>query len=66
MAKKENIARYTSEELTAMIARGEDRSDMAKANREMTEEEIVAQILAEGVEDLDEWNSGQIWKGLPR
>ena len=53
MAKKENIVRYTAEEIDAMIARGEDRTDWARVEA-TTEEEIEADIAS----DPD-------WQGIP-
>ncbi|MBF0568546.1 MAG: hypothetical protein HQK95_06710 [Nitrospirae bacterium] len=46
MKKKENIVRYTAEELAAMCERGEDRTDWTKVDA-MTEEELEASIAAE-------------------
>lgn len=46
MAKEENIVRYTVEEIKAMIARGEDQSDWARAGA-MTDEEIEAAVASD-------------------
>lgn len=46
MAKKERIVRYSAEELRAMQARGESRSDWARAAA-MTEAEIEAAIASD-------------------
>ena len=43
MAKKKHIVRYTTEELQAMQARGESKSDWARAGA-MTQAEIEAAI----------------------
>jgi uncharacterized protein (DUF4415 family) len=65
VSNKENIVSYTSKELKAMIAHDEDKRDMTKANHDMTEEEIAADIAAEGIERIGEWEGGEVWKGLP-
>lgn len=44
--KKENIVRYTAEELAEMRARGESRTDWAKVDA-MTEEELEAAIASD-------------------
>ena len=41
MASREHIVRYSAEELRAMIARGEDRTDWARVNAK-TEEDLAA------------------------
>jgi hypothetical protein len=46
MARKERIVRYTDDELRAMQARGEDKSDLAAAAA-MTETEIEAAIATD-------------------
>ena len=63
MAKKENIVRYTSEELDALIAAGEDQTDWERV-RNMTEEELEAAIEADPDEDLDD-GVGPWFKGIP-
>ena len=45
MAKKENIVRYSGDELKAMIGRGESKSDWARAAA-MTDAEIEATIAS--------------------
>jgi uncharacterized protein (DUF4415 family) len=64
MERKGDTVRYTAEELKAMIARGEDRTDWAKVDA-MTAKELEASIAADPDdlhEDLD-WS--QAVKGLP-
>lgn len=39
MARKQDIRRYSAEQIKEMVARGEDRTDWAKANA-LSEEEI--------------------------
>lgn len=46
MAKKENIVRYTREEIQAMFARGESQSDFTAAAA-MSDEELAASIAAD-------------------
>jgi uncharacterized protein (DUF4415 family) len=46
----ENIRRYSSDELDAMIARGEDRTDWARVDA-MTDEEVERNAA----EDPDDW-----------
>jgi uncharacterized protein (DUF4415 family) len=46
MSKKENIVRFTLEELQAKVAAGESRSNWAKAAA-MTEEELEAAIASD-------------------
>jgi hypothetical protein len=43
MKKKGGTTRYTDEEIAAMLARGESRTDWARGKR-MTEEELEASI----------------------
>jgi len=61
MKRNGNIVSYTSEELAAMRARGEDKSDYARANA-MTDEEIAAAIASDpdeaGIVWSDEWMKG--------
>jgi uncharacterized protein (DUF4415 family) len=52
--KRENITSYTAEEVEAMIARGQDRTDWARIDA-MTEEELEAAIAS----DPD-------WRDVPR
>jgi len=53
MSKKENIVRYTSEELTAMRARGEGQTDWAAVDAKTD-----AQIAADTASD-------PAWDGIP-
>jgi uncharacterized protein (DUF4415 family) len=53
MKKKESIVKFTAKELSAMEARGEDRTDW-KAVRAKTEEQLAA--------DMD---SDPAWEGVP-
>ena len=64
MKKKEDIKRYTTEELAAMRKRGESRTDWEKVDA-MTEAELEASIAAD-VDDVHEkldWT--QAFVGLP-
>ena len=61
MQKSDNIVRYTDSELDAMLARGEDRSDLDRV-RALTEEELEASIDREEEGEVD-WSSLQV--GLP-
>jgi uncharacterized protein (DUF4415 family) len=62
--KKERIVRYTAEEISEKLARGEDKTDWAKVDA-MTEEELEAAIAA----DPDSAVSPESWDnviiGLP-
>jgi hypothetical protein len=53
MRKRGNIVRYSAEELAAMEARGEDRTDWA-AIASKTEEELAADMAGDPV-----------WDGVP-
>lgn len=53
MEKEGNIVRYTDEEIKAMIARGEDRTDWARVMAK-TEEELAADMA-----------SDPAWDGVP-
>ena len=59
MSKKENIVRYTLEELQAMQAAGDTRSNWEKAAA-MTEEEIEAAIASDPDEAgmIVDWSKG--------
>jgi uncharacterized protein (DUF4415 family) len=62
MAKKERIVRYSMDEIKAMIARGEGKTD---CDREVSEEEIERQIASDP--DLfvpDNWEE-TIIRGIP-
>ena len=54
MKKKKNIVKYTDKELTAMRARGEDRTDW-EAVRAKTEEQLAADMA-----------SDPAWEGVPQ
>ncbi|KWT91689.1 BrnA antitoxin family protein [Candidatus Magnetominusculus xianensis] len=64
MKKKEDIKRYTAEELAAMCKRGESQTDWAKVDA-MTEEELEASISADDddVHEKVDWTQATI--GLP-
>ncbi|MBF0556749.1 MAG: BrnA antitoxin family protein [Nitrospirae bacterium] len=64
MKKKENIVRYTTEELAAMRKRGESCTDWAKVDA-MTEDELEASIAADedDVHEKVDWT--QAFVGLP-
>ncbi len=64
MARKERTARYTPDELKAMLARGEDRTDWARAAA-TTAAEVETQIAADPDEaglEID-WTKALV--GLP-
>jgi len=63
MAKKQNIVRYTIEEIRAMIARGEGEMDMEKVLA-TTEAEIEAQAAEDDAEFPYGWES-EVIMGLP-
>ena len=46
MARKDDTVRYTAEEIKAIIARGEDRTDWAKVDA-TTQNELQASIAAD-------------------
>jgi uncharacterized protein (DUF4415 family) len=54
MKKKGRIVRYTAEEITAMRARGEDRTDWAAVDAK-TQAELAADMA-----------SDEAWDGVPR
>ena len=64
MKKKGDTVRYTADEIDAMLARGESRTDWARV-KGMTEEELEASIAA----DPDDVHAPVDWKkavkGLP-
>jgi uncharacterized protein (DUF4415 family) len=64
MPKKSNIVRYTSDEIRAMVANGESRTDWVKFS-EMTEEELEASILADpdDIHEPVDWTKAV--KGIP-
>ena len=61
MQKKEHIVSYSSEEIVAMIARGESRTDW-KRLAELTDEEIEASIDHEEEGEFD-WST--VYVGIP-
>jgi uncharacterized protein (DUF4415 family) len=64
MAKSDDTMRYTADELKAMIARGEDRTDWAKVNT-MTEAELEASVAADPDDVQGEPDWTQAVMGLP-
>jgi uncharacterized protein (DUF4415 family) len=64
MKKKGDIARYTAEEISEMLARGESRTDWA-AVKAMTAEELEASIAADpdDVHEPIDWM--QAVEGMP-
>ncbi len=64
MKRKGDTVRYTAEEIDAMLARGDSRTDWARV-KGMTEEELEASIAA----DPDDVHAPVDWKkavkGLP-
>lgn len=61
MEKNEHIVRYTAEEIEAVRARGESRTDFARLDA-MTEEELEASIDHEEEGEID-WSTIQV--GFP-
>jgi uncharacterized protein (DUF4415 family) len=64
MQKDGDIVRYTAEEIRAMVARGEDKTDWAKFDA-MTEEELEASIAADPDDVHEELDWSLAIKGLP-
>lgn len=65
MAKKNNIVRYSMEEIKAKIARGEDQTSWAKI-ASMTEAELEASIAADPDEAGMEMDWSKAMIGMPR
>jgi uncharacterized protein (DUF4415 family) len=67
MTKKERIVRYTDEELRAMQARGEDKSDWARAAA-MAYEEIEAAIASDPAESglVVDWSRASVEMPQPK
>ncbi|HAH10587.1 MAG TPA: hypothetical protein DCL48_10845 [Alphaproteobacteria bacterium] len=65
MAKKERIVSYTSEELRAKRARGEDKTDWARVAA-TTYEEVEAQIAADPDERDLVWDWSEVYLRPPR
>jgi uncharacterized protein (DUF4415 family) len=67
MAKKKHIVRYTTEELQAMQARGESKSDWARAAA-MTEQEIEAAIADDPDESgmVVDWSTASVELPQPK
>ncbi len=67
MTKKERIVRYTDEELRAMQARGEDKSDWAGAAA-MTYKEIEAAIASDPGESglVVDWSRASVEMPQPK
>jgi hypothetical protein len=64
MRKKENIVRYTAEQIRQMIARGEDKSDWKRVNA-MSQAEVERLADEEEGPLPDGWES-TIIIGLPK
>jgi uncharacterized protein (DUF4415 family) len=64
MAKSNDTVRYTADELKALIARGEDRTNWAKVN-DMTEAQLEASITADADDVQGEPDWTQTAAGLP-
>ena len=64
MKKKGDIARYAAEEIDAMLARGESRTDWA-AIEAMTEEELEASIAADPDDAHEPIDWTQAVAGMP-
>jgi uncharacterized protein (DUF4415 family) len=67
MARRKGIVRYSSEELAAMRARGESRTDWARAAA-MTEAELEASIAADPDEAgaITDWSRATIVMPEPK
>ncbi|MCI4680842.1 BrnA antitoxin family protein [Rhodoblastus acidophilus] len=67
MAKKEHIVSYTAEELRAMQARGESKSDWARAAA-MTDAELEASIAADPDEAglVADWSKASVEMPQPK
>ncbi len=63
MARKERIARYTADELKAMVAAGQSRTDWARVDR-TTEEEVERQAAEDDAAFPEDWRDSAIL-GLP-
>ena len=64
MVKKSNIVSYSTEQLAAMIARGEDRTDWAKIHA-TSEAELEASILADPDDIHVELDWTKAVRGIP-
>ena len=66
MAKKENIVSYSAEEIAAMVARGEDKTDWARANAK-TEEQLAADTASDPAWDgvPDDWHNDAVARTGP-
>ncbi len=62
MRKKGNIVRYTAEEIDAMLARGESKTDWARVDAK-TEEELAADMASDPAWDgvPEDWVSRAHW-----
>ena len=67
MAKKEHIVRYTAEELQAMSARGEDRTDWVRAGA-TTQAELETQVASDPDEAgmIVDWASASVELPKPK
>ena len=64
MARKDDTVRYTTDEIKAKIARGEDRTDWAKIDA-TTAKELEASIAADPDDVHEEPDWSRAVKGLP-
>jgi uncharacterized protein (DUF4415 family) len=64
MANTERLVRYTAEELAAMIARGEDKTDWERL-RGLTDEEVEASIDFEEEGSFD-WDTARVSTSPPQ
>ena len=64
MARKDDTVRHTAEEIKAMLARGEDRTDWAKVDA-TTQNELEASIAADPDDVHEDLDWSQAVKGLP-
>jgi uncharacterized protein (DUF4415 family) len=64
MAKKERIVRYSAEEVAAMIARGEDKTDWQRV-KTMPQEEVERLADEEDGPLPEGWESAIVLDGLP-
>ena len=65
MAKKERIVRYSAEEVAAMIARGEDKTDWARV-KAMPQEEVERLADEEDGPLPEGWESTIVIGGFPQ
>lgn len=65
MSKVKHIVRSSADELAARIARGEDRSDLARV-RALTDAEVEAAVVDDPDDDASEIDWSRVTVTLPR